>query len=76
MIERSHRSLKNQILLDNYYLPGELEEHIRRFVDYYNHERYQESMNHLTPTDVYYERGQGALNRREKIKLETLAMRM
>jgi putative transposase len=74
-IERWHRSLKNQILLENYYLPGELEERIRRFVDYYNHERYHESLSNLTPADVYYGRGQAILNKREKIKQQTLAMR-
>ena len=74
-IERWHRSLKNQILLDNYYLPGELEERIRQFVDYYNHERYHESLNNLTPADVYYGRGPTILERRQKIKLDTLAMR-
>jgi len=41
-IERWHRSLKNQILLENYYLPGDLEQRIGEFVDYYNHERYHE----------------------------------
>jgi putative transposase len=74
-IERWHRSLKNQILLENYYLPGELEERIRRFVDYYNYERYHESLNNLTPADVYYGRGQAILDKREKIKQQTLAMR-
>ena len=74
-IERWHRSLKNQILLDNYYLPGELEERICQFVDYYNHERYHESLNNLTPADVYYGRGPTILDRRQKIKLDTLAMR-
>ncbi len=74
-IERWHRSLKNQILLENYYLLGELEERIRRFVDYYNYERYHESLNNLTPADVYYGRGQSILNKREKIKQRTLAMR-
>jgi putative transposase len=74
-IERWHRSLKNQILLDNYYLPGELEERIRRFVDYYNHERYHESLNNLTPADVYYGRGPTIMDRRQKIKLDTLARR-
>ncbi len=56
-IERWHRSMKNQILLENYYLPGELEERICQFVDYYNHERYHESLNNLTPADVFYGRG-------------------
>lgn len=74
-IERWHRSMKNQILLENYYLPGELEEQLQQFVNYYNHERYHESLNNLTPADVYYGRGQAILNQREKIKLNTLAMR-
>ena len=61
-IERWHRSLKNQILLENYYLPGDLEQRIGEFVDYYNHERYHESLNNLTPADVYYGRGQRLSN--------------
>lgn len=48
-IERWHRSLKNPILLENYYFPGELQDRIRQFVDYYNHERYHESLNNLNP---------------------------
>ena len=74
-IERWHRSLKNQILLENYYLPGDLEQRIGQFVDYYNLERYHESLNNLTPADVYYGRGQQILDRRRQIKLSTLAMR-
>jgi len=72
-IERWHRSLKNQILLENYYLPEELEDRIRQFVDYYNHQRYHESLNNLTPADVFYGRDQSILDKREKIKLQTLA---
>ena len=74
-IERWHRSMKNQVSLENYYAPGELKLRIGEFVEYYNHERYHESLNNLTPADVYYGRGQSVLDRREKIKLETLAMR-
>jgi hypothetical protein len=44
-IECSHRSLKNQILLENYYLPGQLEARLAEFVDYYNSRRYHESLN-------------------------------
>ena len=74
-IERWHRSLKNQILLENYYFPDELQDRISQFVDYYNHERYHESLKNLTPADVFYGRGQSILDQREKIKLRTLAMR-
>ena len=74
-IERWHRSMKNQILLNNYYLPGELQEHLQRFISYYNHERYHESLDNLTPADVYYGRGQEILDQRHTIKLDTLAMR-
>ena len=74
-IERWHRSMKNQILLNNYYLPSELQEHLQRFISYYNHERYHESLDNLTPADVYYGRGQEILDQRHTIKLDTLAMR-
>ncbi len=74
-IERWHRSMKNQVLLENYYSPGDLKLRIGEFVEYYNHERYHESLKNLTPADVYYGRGQTILDRREEIKLETLAMR-
>lgn len=74
-IERWHRSLKNQILLNNYYFPSELEEQLQRFVGYYNHERYHESLNNLTPADVFYGRGKQILEQRELVKRNTLAMR-
>ncbi|MES0404381.1 MAG: DDE-type integrase/transposase/recombinase, partial [Hyphomicrobium sp.] len=34
-IERWHLSLKSRILLENYYLPGELEQAVANFVDHY-----------------------------------------
>jgi len=67
--------MKNQILLENYYLPGELKMALQQFVSYYNHERYHESLRNLTPADVFYGRGQEILDQREKIKRSTLAMR-
>ena len=38
-IERWHQTLKNRILLENYYLPGQLEAQIEAFVEHYNHRR-------------------------------------
>jgi transposase InsO family protein len=56
-IERWHQTLKNRILLENYYLPGDLEARIEAFVADYNHRRYHESIHNLTPADVYCGRG-------------------
>jgi len=74
-IERWHQTLKNRILLENYYLPGDLEAHIGRFVEHYNHRRYHESLKNLTPADVYFGRGQKILNMRERIKRDTIRQR-
>ena len=51
-IQCYHRSMKNEVLLENYYLPGQLESALTHFVDYYNHERYHESLDNLTSADV------------------------
>jgi transposase InsO family protein len=74
-IERWHLTLKNRILLENYYLPGELEARIKAFVAYYNHLRYHESIDNLTPADVYFGRGQTILLERERIKRKTIQHR-
>jgi putative transposase len=74
-IERWHRSMTNQVLLENCYLPGDLKVRLGEFIDYYNTERYHESLKNLTPEDVYTGRGQTVLNRRRRIKEKTLAER-
>ncbi len=74
-IERWHQTLKNRILLENYYLPGDLEAQIDVFVSYYNHQRYHESLKNLTPADVYFGRGQTILLKRERIKRKTIEHR-
>ena len=74
-IERWHQTLKNRILLENYYLPGDLEAKIEAFVEHYNHRRYHESLRNLTPADVYFGRGQTILLERERIKRNTLQQR-
>ena len=74
-IERWHQTLKNRILLDNYFFPADLRAQIEAFVDHYNHQRYHESINNLTPADVYFGRGQSILQRRERIKSKTIETR-
>jgi putative transposase len=41
----------------------------------YNNCRYHESLDNLTPADVYFGRGQAILKRREKIKRKTIEQR-
>ena len=74
-IERYHRSMKNVVKLQNYYSPEELEQEIARFVEYYNHQRYHESLDNLTPADVYFGRNKEVLSKREEIKKRTLQQR-
>ena len=74
-IERWHQTLKNRILLENYYLPGDLRQQIETFVAHYNHGRYHESLQNLTPADVYFGRGQTILKQRERIKRKTIETR-
>ena len=70
-----HQTLKNRILLENYFLPGDLQTQIEAFVDHYNHQRYHESINNVTPADVYFGRDKAILKQRERIKRKTLEAR-
>lgn len=74
-IERWHQTLRNRILLQNYFLPGDLNASVERFVEYYNHQRYHESLKNLAPADVYFGRGQTILLQRERIKRNSLKQR-
>jgi putative transposase len=67
-IERWHQTLKNRILLENYFFAEDLEAQIDAFVNHYNHSRYHESIGNLTPADVYFGRGQTILLQRERIR--------
>ena len=41
---------------------------LQKFVNRYNNERYHESLNNLTPADVYFGRGEMILKERQKLK--------
>jgi transposase InsO family protein len=74
-IERYHRSMKNLILLDNYYSPTELEARISEWVDYYNNHRYHEAIDNVTPGDRFFGRDKEILKQRLRIKTETMNLR-
>ncbi len=44
-------------------------------MNYYNHQRYHESLDNLTPADVYFGRAKEVLTKRDQIKKQTLQQR-
>ena len=74
-IERWHQTLKNRILLENYFLPDDLEAQIKAFIEHYNHQRYHESLGNVTPADAYFGRDATIIKQRERIKRQTIAYR-
>ena len=71
-IERWHQTLKNRLLLEHAYLPGELEAWVTTFVEHYNHFRAHKSLGNLTPADVYFRRGEAILQERARIERQIL----
>ena len=73
--QMGHQTLKNRILLENYYLPGDLEAQVEAFVEHYNHQRYHESLKNVTPADAYFGRAESIIKKRERIKRKTIEQR-
>ena len=74
-IERWHQTMKNRVSLENYYLPGALEQAVEAFVEHYNHSRYHESLGNVTPADVYFGRDGAILSERRETKEKTMKQR-
>ena len=74
-LERYHRAMKNVVKLENYYYPWQLEKAIADWVQHYNHERYHESLDNVTPSDVYQGRSDDILDQRAIIKSRTMMRR-
>ena len=74
-IERYHRSMKNVVKLEQYYFPWELEKAIGEWVHHYNHERYHESLDNVTPADVFEGRRNEILDQRALVKARTMTKR-
>ena len=75
-IERYHRSMKNVIKLNHYFCPSELEKAIDEWVDYYNEKKFHESLDNLTPKDVYLGQGEKIKKIREIIKQKSINKRI
>ena len=66
---------KNRILLENCFLPGDLEAQIEAFVEHYNLQRYHESLNNVPPAVAYFGRASAIIKQRERIKRQTIEHR-
>jgi putative transposase len=55
--------------------PSELEDALQDLIAYYNNQRYYESLNNVTPSDVYFGRQYAVLDERSKIKRRTMKRR-
>jgi len=74
-IERYHRTIKGDINLIPYEMPGELTEAIKAFIEYYNYRRYHEGLGDVTPYDVYTGRYLEIIQERKEAKSRTLQAR-
>jgi transposase InsO family protein len=74
-IERYHRTIKGELSLVPYEVPGDLEKAIAEFVEYYNYRRYHEGLGDVTPFDVYTGTYLEVIQRRKEAKSRTLHAR-
>ncbi len=74
-LERFHETLKARLNLLVYTSPGRLRAAMATFIDFYNHHRYHEGLDNVTPADVYYGRRAAILARRKERQAATLVRR-
>lgn len=67
--------MKNVVKLNHFYHPEELTQALNEFIENYNNNRYHESLNNLTPADVYFGRSDKILEQIAVIKQKTIAKR-
>ena len=61
--------------MENYFLPGDLDVQIGALVEHYNHRRYHESLDNVTPADAYFGKVEAIFKQRETIKRQTIQHR-
>lgn len=63
-IESYHRAMKNVVKPEPHYYTWELGKAIEEWVHHYNDERYNESLDNVTPADVFEGRRNDVLDQR------------
>jgi putative transposase len=59
----------------SYFLPGDLEYQITAVVEHYNHRRYHEGLDNVTPAGAYFGRAASIIKQRESIKRQSIENR-
>ena len=70
-----HRTMKNVVKLQHYYLTEELERELKAFVEQYSHQRVHKALDNLTPADVYFGKVSNIKLLRDLVKEQTLERR-
>ena len=74
-MERLNRTAKDRLGLVLYPSPGQLQEAVAAFWQWYNYERYHEAIGNLRPADVYNGRSHQILCHRAQLKRKTIQLR-
>jgi len=74
-LERYHRTIKLDVNQIPYDVPGNLEDSITDFVNYYNNRRYHKALGNVTPSDVLDGRREQILQKRKDLQAHTFQRR-
>jgi len=74
-LERFHRTIKLDVNQIPYDVPGNQEEAITEFVNYYNNGRYHKALGNVAPSDVLDGRREQILQKRKEVQTETFQRR-
>jgi len=74
-LEKYHRTIKLDVNQIPYDVPGNLEDSITEFVNYYNNGRYHKALGNVTPSDVLDGRREQILQKRKEVQTQTFQRR-
>ena len=74
-LEKYHRPIKLDVNQIPYDVPGNLEDSITEFVNYYNNGRYHKALGNVTPSGVLDGRREQILQKRKEVQTQTFQRR-
>ena len=74
-LEPYHRTIKLDVNQIPYDVPGNLEEAITEFVNYYNNRRYHKALGNVAPSDVLDGRREQILQKRKEVQTQIFQRR-